>query len=98
VLPMMWLFGYALPLVVSATLLMYLCYMVAVLPAYRFMLFWFRLGGFVTVLNEPAEWKTQAPWEQASDHLALLKQRTRQFGTRTTVRMGSGVAWVKALF
>ena len=126
VLPMMWLFGYALPLVVSATLLMYLCYMVvegmtmltcyllvrgetrervkkhwwlvAVLPAYRFMLFWFRLGGFLTVLNEPAEWKTQAPWEQASDHVALLKQRAWQIAVRTSVRMGSGVAWIKALF
>ncbi len=126
VLSMMWLFGYALPLVVLATMLMYACsmvvegmtmftcyllvrgdtrarvkkhwWLVAVLPAYRFMIFWFRLSGFLTVLNEPAGWKTKVPWEQAAEHVETLKQRTREIGASTAMRLGSGVAWVKDLF
>ena len=95
-LPMLFVVGYPLPLVVSATMAMYLCYMVidgltmgtcyllahraarqrlakhwwlfAVTPAYRFMLFWFRFGGFLTAMNEPAQWETRSPWEQAAQH------------------------------
>ncbi len=108
-LPMLFLFGYALPLVVSATMAMYLCYMAldaltlgtcyalahqdgrrrlarhwwifAVTPAYRFMLFWFRFGGFLTVMKEPPQWHTPAPWDQAAKHGGALLNHTMLFVT-----------------
>ena len=99
-LPMLFLFGYPLSLVIAAGLAMYLCYMTVdamimancyllghqaarrrlrknwwlftVLPAYRFILFWFRLGGFVAVLNDPPKWRTSPPWHEAANHGSRL--------------------------
>ena len=99
-LPMLFLFGYPLSLVISAALAMYLCYMTVdamimancyllghegarrrlrknwwlftVLPTYRFILFWFRLGGFVAVLNDPPQWRTSPPWHEAANHGSRL--------------------------
>ena len=43
-----------------------------VLPIYRFVLFWFRLGGFLAVLNDPPQWRTSPPWQEAADHGSRL--------------------------
>jgi biofilm PGA synthesis N-glycosyltransferase PgaC len=97
-LPVLFFLGYPLPLVVTATMLLYafyaaidgmtqwMCYSLAdeaaqerikrtwwlftVMPAYRFLLFWFRFGGFVSAMNEPTQWKTASPWVMAKNHAA----------------------------
>ncbi len=46
----------------------------AVLPMYRFILFWFRFGGFISVLTEPAEWKVKDPVIQVREGLHQLRQ------------------------
>lgn len=91
-LPTLYFLGYPLPLVVSATLSMYICYMAveatilgtcyllaengpkqrirrswwifSVMPAYRFLIFWFRFGGFLSALMEPPQWRVETPWVQ----------------------------------
>ena len=45
-----------------------------VLPMYRFILFWCRFGGFVSVLTEPAEWKVKDPFAQVREGLHQLRQ------------------------
>jgi hypothetical protein len=47
-----------------------------VLPAYRFFLFWNRLGGFLTVMNERPQWQVRAPWREAADHGGRLASKT----------------------
>ena len=44
-----------------------------VMPIYRFTLFWFRFGGFISVLMEPAEWRVQDP--VAEVRAAFAKQK-----------------------
>ena len=39
---------------------------------YRFIFFWFRLGGFLAVLNEPPQWRTSPPWQEAAKHGSRL--------------------------
>ncbi|MBI2939509.1 MAG: glycosyltransferase [Chloroflexi bacterium] len=48
----------------------------AVMPAYRFLLFWFRFGGFVSVLVEPGVWNATAPWAELRRALADHPGRT----------------------
>jgi hypothetical protein len=43
------------------------------MPIYRFILFWFRFGGFISVLMEPAEWRVQDP--VAEVRAAFAKQK-----------------------
>jgi biofilm PGA synthesis N-glycosyltransferase PgaC len=104
-LPMLYFIGYPLTMVVTATIVMYICYMViegitilvdyivaekgskarlrrdwwlfSVMPAYRFLLFWMRLGGFVSVLMASSEWKTEDPGKQLSTALSGLRARVR---------------------
>jgi biofilm PGA synthesis N-glycosyltransferase PgaC len=99
--PLMYFMGYPLRLVVSATLTMYLAYLVfdalymlvgyaladrdsrqrlrkvwwafAVLPAFRYITFWFRFGGFLEVLMEPPQWRVRSPWAQTADGLLHLR-------------------------
>jgi len=106
--PVMAMFGYPLLLVVSATLFMYLFYVVialvstltiyllvgpaerarlrangwivAVMPAYRFLVFFFRLAGSLIALAEPAEWRVRDPvteTRQAGER--LLAQLTQSW-------------------
>ena len=104
---MLFLPGYPLSQVVTATIAMYLCYMVvdamimtncyllghdearrrlrknwwllAILPTYSFVLFWFRLGGFLAVLNDPPQWRTAPPWQEAAKHGNRLMTQTYVF-------------------
>jgi len=50
-----------------------------VLPIYRFILFWFRLGGFLAVLNDPPQWRTSPPWQEAAKHGRLVISQTYIF-------------------
>jgi hypothetical protein len=45
------------------------------MPVYRFILFWFRFGGFLSVLMEPAEWRVKDPYTQIKEGLADIKRR-----------------------
>jgi len=49
-------------------------WLIGVMPMYRFTLFWFRFGGFLTVLTDPAEWKTKDPITEVREALAQLRQ------------------------
>ena len=88
-------------MVISANVVMYVCYMgvelaywctsyvladngvrkrfrknwwlFIVMPLYRFVLFWFRFGGFLSVLTEPADWKVKDPITQVREGLRKLK-------------------------
>ena len=39
-----------------------------VTPAHKFMLFWFRFGGFLTGMKGPPSWHTPISWAQAAQH------------------------------
>ncbi len=45
-----------------------------VMPTFRFTLFWFRFGGFLSVLLEPAEWRVKDPFTQTSEALEGIKR------------------------
>ena len=55
-------------------------WIIAVTPAYRFILFWFRFGGFLTVLTEPAQWHTESPWELSARQSSRLMRAFLQWG------------------
>ncbi len=55
-----------------------------IMPAYRFTLFWFRLGGFVSVLMEPAVWRTDAPWVETR----LGYEKTKQTVATALLQVG----------
>jgi putative glycosyltransferase (exosortase G-associated) len=104
-LPLMFVVGYPMGLVISAMALLYLVYgaidalflvvayglsdgetrrrirscwwVFVVLPAFRYVTFWFRIGGFLEVLNEPAQWRVRNPWEQTRD---ALRHMVRSLG------------------
>ena len=44
-----------------------------VLPAFRYVTFWFRFGGFLEVLMEPPAWRVRNPWVQTADALLQVK-------------------------
>jgi poly-beta-1,6-N-acetyl-D-glucosamine synthase len=103
-MPMLYFLGYPLGVVVSATLCMYLAYMMVdgiyalvtytlaeeeararirrnwwiftVLPAFRWVVFWFRFSGFLTVLKDPPQWRVQDPVQQTIDGLQQAKTTT----------------------
>lgn len=53
-------------------------WLAAVMPAYRFLIFGFRLAGSLMALQEPAEWRVQAPWTDAKLALrSLIEQLGR---------------------
>ena len=45
-----------------------------VMPTFRFTLFWFRFGGFLSVLLEPAEWRVKDPFTQTSEAFENVKK------------------------
>jgi len=48
----------------------------AFLPIFRYITFWFRVGGFLEVLLEPPQWKVRSPWVQTVDGLVQLRAST----------------------
>jgi putative glycosyltransferase (exosortase G-associated) len=112
-MPMMYFLGYPLGLVVSATLSMYLIYMVVealyvavayliaegdqrrrilrhwwmvlFTPAYRWMTFWFRFGGFLAVMMEPKQWRVRDPLTQTREGLQRVSAATLTFLTGTFI-------------
>ena len=48
----------------------------AFLPVFRYITFWFRVGGFLEVLLEPPQWKVRSPWVQTMDGLIQLRVST----------------------
>lgn len=111
-MPMLYFLGYPLPLVVSATVGMYVFYAVvealsmltcyalstaperkrlkanwfiwAIMPSYRFVLFWFRFGGFINALTDSAQWRVAAPWEETAEAWQQIALRFRQVVSRLT--------------
>ncbi|MCH8897429.1 MAG: glycosyltransferase [Chloroflexi bacterium] len=103
-MPMLYFFGYPLDVVVTATLSMYLVYLVVdgmytlatyfladqgaririrknwwvftILPAFRWMVFWFRFAGFLSALKDPPEWRVQDPVQQTIIGLKHAKTST----------------------
>ena len=76
----------------------------SLLPTYRFVLFWFRLCGFLAVLNDPPQWRMAPPWQEAAKHGNRLMTQTYVFlcqvgATLTTrpVAILAGVIGVLAL-
>ena len=65
-------------------------WILAILPTYSFVLFWFRLGGFLAVLNDRPQWRTARPWQEAAKHGNRLMTQTYVFlcqvGTTLTTR------------
>ncbi|MCH7625339.1 MAG: glycosyltransferase [Chloroflexi bacterium] len=45
----------------------------AFLPIFRYITFWFRIGGFLEVFMEPPQWRVQSPWVQTMDGLVQLR-------------------------
>jgi putative glycosyltransferase (exosortase G-associated) len=94
-LPFMFLLGYPLEVVITATLGLYLIYvgvealyyLVALwvsegeargrllkvwwipvfMPLYRWLTFWFRFSGFLSVLTEPKQWRASDPLSESYD-------------------------------
>ena len=110
-LPMMYFVGYPLTLVVSATLSMYLIYMLVealyhvvsylvaegdakarirkhwwmflFMPAYRWTLFWFRFGGFLAVMMENKEWRSNDPLTETRESIKRASTVTMPFLTQS---------------
>ena len=110
-LPMMYFVGYPLTLVVSATLSMYLIYMVVealyqvvaysvaegsaksrirrhwwmflFMPAYRWLTFWFRFGGFLAVMMEAKEWRVNDPITETKQGMLRVSALTLTFLTQS---------------
>jgi len=47
-------------------------WIVTIIPAYRFLIFTFRLAGSIIALTEPAEWRVQAPWTETAAAIRSL--------------------------
>jgi len=47
------------------------------MPLYRFLVFWFRMDGFLRALAEPPTWRVNAPWVQTREAAARHVQRVR---------------------
>jgi hypothetical protein len=47
-----------------------------VLPAFRWVVFWFRFSGFLTVLKDPPQWRVEDPVQQTIDGLQRAKITT----------------------
>ena len=112
-LPLMFLVGSPLGLVVSATLSMYLIYMVVdgiyvavayiladdvvrrrlrddwwlfmVMPGFRWMTFWFRFGGFLSVMMDSHAWRVLDPVTETKFAMQRLGTTTLAFVTQTFI-------------
>ncbi len=112
-LPLMFLVGYPLELVVSATLSMYLIYMVVdalymtvaymladdvvrrrlrsswwlfmFMPAFRWMTFWFRFGGFLSVMMDTQSWRVLDPVTETKFAVQRVGTATLTFMTQTFI-------------
>jgi putative glycosyltransferase (exosortase G-associated) len=52
------------------------------MPAYRFLLFWFRFGGFLHPLTDEAQWSVADPWQETRAGLRRLWQRVHALWAR----------------
>ena len=110
-LPFMFLLGYPVEVVVSATLGLYLIYVgvealyyvVALwvaegvargrlmrlwwipvfMPLYRWLTFWFRFSGFLSVLQEPKQWRARDPLSESYDSARRLATMALTFLTQS---------------
>jgi putative glycosyltransferase (exosortase G-associated) len=123
-LPFMFLLGYPIEVVVTATLALYLIYILveglymgvaywvaegearsrirrlwwlaAFMPAYRWIVFWFRFSGFLSVLKDPKQWRSRDPLTETyygARHLGtlLVTFMTQSFLPRLAALLGSVV-------
>jgi putative glycosyltransferase (exosortase G-associated) len=58
-------------------------WMFTVMPAYRWMTFWFRIGGFLAVLMEPKQWRVADPLTQTRAGALKVATATLAFLTGT---------------
>ena len=54
-------------------------WLLAILPTYSFVLFWFRLGGFLAALDDPPQWRMAPPWQEAAKPGSRLMTQTYVF-------------------
>ena len=47
-------------------------YLAFLMPAYRFITYWFRLAGMIYALTETAEWSAMTEWERVGNHAREL--------------------------
>jgi hypothetical protein len=53
-------------------------YLLPVMPLYRMVVYWFRLGGFLHAVAEPGVWSVQDPFDQVLQGLSQVMQGTSQ--------------------
>lgn len=110
-LPFMFLLGYPLEVVITATLGLYLIYVgvealyfaVALwvaegearrrlmsvwwipvfMPLYRWLTFWFRFSGFLSVLKEPKQWREKDPLSETYDSARRMGAMVVTFVTQS---------------
>jgi hypothetical protein len=120
----MFLLGYPVEVVVTATLALYVIYigvemlymgvafwvaegeakarlrrlwwMPLFMPAYRWLVFWFRFSGFLSVLKDPKQWRTRDPITESfygARHLATMMMTflTQSFLPRLAALIGGVV-------
>jgi putative glycosyltransferase (exosortase G-associated) len=120
-LPFMFLLGYPVEVVVTATLALYVIYMgvdalyhgvaywvaegeakkrlrflwwmPVFMPAYRWLVFWFRFSGFLSVLKDEKQWRTEDPITETFNgvrHMGVLVMTflTQSFMPRLTALLG----------
>ena len=60
-------------------------WLAAIIPAYRFAIFTFRLAGSIIALAEPAEWRVDPPWTEARRAIGV---ETERIGRKLSLRRG----------
>lgn len=55
----------------------HLWWLLPLMPAYRMLIFWFRLSGFLHALAEPGTWRVQEPIQQTRSGWRDLRRRMR---------------------
>ena len=53
------------------------------MPAYRWSIFWFRLGGFIAVMMEAKEWRASDPITETKEGLQRVSTLTLTFLTQS---------------
>lgn len=107
-IPFLYLLGYSLQMVMTATLGLFVCYMfldgihfliaylgvtsdyksklkkiwwvIFFLPVFRYLSYWFRLGGIILSVTEAKNWRVENPVKQTRKHLSNLMQKVFKRG------------------
>ncbi|MCH8103246.1 MAG: hypothetical protein IIB28_08860 [Chloroflexi bacterium] len=53
------------------------------MPAYRWTTFWFRFGGFLTVMTEGKSWRVRDPWTESALGVQRVGTTTLTFLTQS---------------